>query len=112
MTQRVMDQIADRRPVAGAGETVRQAPVAQRLGSRTMARDDVGQNLRGSGDATGQAHEEAVACFLGSARIVGAFAGNRHAMGMALAQAGAGDANELRLVAELLQRPAADIAHG
>src|SRR5437016_13404464 len=45
-------------------------------------------------------------------RIVRALARDRHVVHVAFAQAGAGDAHELRLLVQLGQRARADIAHG
>ena len=46
----------DRRAVARAGEAVREAPVLHRVGGRTAAAFDVGENFDGGGDAGGGSH--------------------------------------------------------
>ncbi len=41
----VVDDVADGGAIAGAGEAVRQAPVLQRLGDRTVAPFDIGEDF-------------------------------------------------------------------
>src|SRR3954447_20147729 len=62
----------------------------------TIARLDVGGNLGAELHAAG---------------IIRAFSGNRHVVDVALAQASAGDADELRLLLEFGKISCADIAH-
>ena len=58
LAQRVIDEARYRRPVAGAGEAVREAPILHRVGRWPAARFDVGQNFdRGCG-AGGGGHGE------------------------------------------------------
>ena len=54
--QRVIDQIADGGAVAGAGKAMADAPIAQRLGGRALARLEIGQNFDGGGKASGKVH--------------------------------------------------------
>ena len=56
--QRVVDEAADRRTVAGAGETMREPPVLERIGGRPAARHDVVQDLDGGGEAGGGRHRQ------------------------------------------------------
>ena len=55
-SQRIVDDVADGRSVAGAGETMRQAPILQRLGRRPVAGLHVGQNLDGCCQPAAQTH--------------------------------------------------------
>ncbi len=55
--QGVVDDIADRRPIAGAGEAMRQAPILQRIGGRTMPPEDVVDDLDGSSQPSAKAHD-------------------------------------------------------
>jgi hypothetical protein len=54
--QRVIDDIADRGAVAGAGEPMGQAPVLERIGDGAPPRLDIRQNLDGSREPPTQSH--------------------------------------------------------
>ena len=54
--QRVVDEAGDRRPVAGAGEAMRKAPVLERIGRRPTPRFDVGQHLDRGGKTRAGRH--------------------------------------------------------
>ncbi len=54
--KRVVDEVADGGAVARPGEAVRHAPVPQRLAGRAVARIDVGQHFRRSGDQARDPH--------------------------------------------------------
>ena len=56
--QGVVDEAGDRRAVAGAGEAAREPPVLERVGGRTAARLDVGEDFDGGGDAGGGDHRQ------------------------------------------------------
>ena len=54
--KRVIDDVADRGAVAGAGETVRQAPILQRLRHRPVAAFDVVEDLDGGRQPAAEPH--------------------------------------------------------
>ena len=54
--QRVVDEPGDRGAVAGARETMRQAPVLQRLRGGAAARLDIGEDLDCGGETRGGGH--------------------------------------------------------
>ncbi len=54
--QRVIDEIADGGPVAGAGEAAGLGPVGESLGRRAVTGEDVVQHLGGRADARAWPH--------------------------------------------------------
>ena len=55
--QRVVDQPRDRRPVAGAGEAMREPPILERVARRAPPRLDIGDDLDGGGKAGARCHQ-------------------------------------------------------
>ncbi len=62
LAQRVVDDVADRRAIAGSGEAVRQAPILQRFGGRPMANFKIGENFDRRSEPAGELHQPAARC--------------------------------------------------
>jgi len=52
----VVDDVADRRAIAGSGETVAKAPILERVGDRALPLFDILKNLNGSSEPAAQTH--------------------------------------------------------
>ncbi|MHC2726980.1 hypothetical protein ACVIEO_000489 [Rhizobium leguminosarum] len=60
--QCVIDDVADRRTIAGAGEAVREAPVLQRVGDGPLAGIDVREHRNRPFEAAAQTHSHVSCC--------------------------------------------------